>query len=149
MLVDLSKNGGKISYVTKNRLSKHAILYQNATFSDFRAAAIGLCRANPPMFLEIPVEIAWVFVSKQQRHFLERNFIFQQEFPGQLLALFSQVVFWRFAHVFLKMPLQCAHGNALLFRQRGSAPVGLAREFRPVLNLIQSAGQRRDSAGRR
>jgi hypothetical protein len=30
------------------------------------------------MFFEIPVEIAWVFVSNLRRHFLERGLVFQQ-----------------------------------------------------------------------
>ena len=76
-----------------------------------------------------------VFVIKASRRFLDAGTTLNQ-FIRPLLPLFRKPDLWAFAHFVQKIPLQRPQGDAAVLRQRGGAPVGHARQFRPLLNMV-------------
>jgi len=56
--------------------------------------------------------------------------------------LLGQPAFGVSAQFIMEMTMQCPHGNAAFLRECRDGPVGLPREFGPVLNLMQSAVHR-------
>jgi len=61
---------------------------------------------------------------------------------GVALALLSQPGFGVFTHCLEEVPMQSAHGDIAFLRQLCSGPARLVRQFRPVLDVVQTGVHR-------
>ena len=76
-----------------------------------------------------------MFIFQQCSRFFDAGTVLNQ-FKRPLLALFGEPGFGMFAHFLEEMPFQRPQGEAAVFCQRGRAPFGRLRPFRPILNMF-------------
>lgn len=78
-----------------------------------------------------------LLVSKLHCCFFDGSVIVSQKFTGHQSSLLNHPRLGRRAHISAKIPLKRARRDAAASGQPRYRPVGLFRQFQPVLNMVQ------------
>ena len=118
-------------------IPKHAVSYQTAQCVTLKEPHC-LCGAMTKAAFEITGKMLGMLVTEHCRSFLDGMPLRKKRWRLGL-TLFQKPHLGRFPKVPKKVDFQCPHRNATLFRQPGYRPIRLLGQFRPSLNVMQSA----------